>query len=111
MLVLKDHEHATLGPEKMIHVPPRHYCIVRNPAIVEDGEPVLNDYGEVKVHFGELEIRHHHDWQHPFSLYPYEVLEQDITAYQVVNKKQALKLECIRPFHDEKLKVDRFPTD
>lgn len=46
--IRQDNEKVILGPEKMIVVPPRHYCIVENPAIVgEDGEIALDSYGQV----------------------------------------------------------------
>ena len=37
-----------MGPEKMIVVPPRHYCVVENPAIKDkDGKPVFDTHGQV----------------------------------------------------------------
>ena len=47
--IRQDNEKVILGPEKMIVVPPRHYCIVENPAIVaEDGKVILDSYGQVR---------------------------------------------------------------
>ena len=45
--IRQDNEKVILGPEKMIVVPPRHYCIVENPAIMEDGKVTLDTYGQV----------------------------------------------------------------
>ena len=45
--IRQDNEKVILGPEKMIVVPPRHYCIVENPAITDDGKAVLDSYGQV----------------------------------------------------------------
>ena len=37
-----------VGPEKMIVVPPRHYCVVENPAIKDkDSKPVFDTHGQV----------------------------------------------------------------
>ena len=37
-----------VGPEKMIVVPPRHYCVVENPAMKDkDGKPVFDTHGQV----------------------------------------------------------------
>lgn len=48
--IRQDNEKVILGPEKMIVVPPRHYCIVENPAIVGDGgSVVLDSYGQVST--------------------------------------------------------------
>lgn len=46
--IRQDNEKVILGPEKMIVVPPRHYCIVENPAVMgPDGKIVLDSYGQV----------------------------------------------------------------
>lgn len=50
--IRQDNEKVILGPEKMIVVPPRHYCIVENPVIVGDGgSVVLDSYGQVSTIF------------------------------------------------------------
>lgn len=50
--IRQDNEKVILGPEKMIVVPPRHYCIVENPVIVGDGgSVVLDSYGQVSAIF------------------------------------------------------------
>ena len=37
-----------VGPEKMIVVPPRHYCVIENPAMKDkDGKPVFDTHGQV----------------------------------------------------------------
>lgn len=62
------------GPEKMIMVPPRHYCIIENPAQRgEGGEIVLDKSGQIKLNHADQEIRLA---QEPFPLYPGEVLKQ-----------------------------------
>ena len=58
----------------MIMVPPRHYCIVENPAQRgENGEIVVDKLGQVKLNHADQEIRL---TQEPFPLYPGEVLKQ-----------------------------------
>ncbi len=47
--IRQDNEKVILGPDKMIVVPPRHYCIVENPAIVEAGKVILDSYGQVSA--------------------------------------------------------------
>ena len=38
------------GPEKMITIPPRHYCVIENPAVKDDEEkPVYDDNGQIKL--------------------------------------------------------------
>lgn len=38
------------GPEKMITIPPRHYCIIENPVVKGDDEkPVVDENGQIKL--------------------------------------------------------------
>lgn len=46
--IRQDNEKVILGPEKMIVVPPRHYCIVENPAMIgKDGKVSMDGHGQV----------------------------------------------------------------
>eukprot|EP00005_Dracoamoeba_jomungandri_P000703 CAMPEP_0174257276 /NCGR_PEP_ID=MMETSP0439-20130205/6426_1 /TAXON_ID=0 /ORGANISM="Stereomyxa ramosa, Strain Chinc5" /LENGTH=824 /DNA_ID=CAMNT_0015340293 /DNA_START=56 /DNA_END=2530 /DNA_ORIENTATION=+ len=92
----KDHERIVSGPDSMIMIPPRSYCIVKNPVVMEGGEPVI-DAGGYKVRFGDEEIRFE---QAPFPLYPGEVLFGRVTSLQVVGNDTALRLRCIRDFDE-----------
>ena len=50
--IRQDNEKVIVGPEKMIVVPPRHYCIVENPVMVgKDGKVVLDGHGQVELCF------------------------------------------------------------
>ena len=51
--IRQDNEKVILGPEKMIVVPPRHYCIVENPVVVKDEAVVVDSYGQVRVWEGQ----------------------------------------------------------
>ncbi|CAF3859148.1 unnamed protein product [Rotaria sp. Silwood2] len=44
----QDNETITLGPEKMIILPPRHYCVVENPVVKNDiGQVQLDENGQI----------------------------------------------------------------
>ena len=46
-----------VGPEKMIVVPPRHYCVVENPAIKDkDGKPVFDTHGQVFTFLSSIHL-------------------------------------------------------
>lgn len=65
---------VVFGPEKMITVPPRHYCIIENPVMKDkEGQVVLDKSGQAKLLHADQEIRLAQD---PFPLYPGEVLKQ-----------------------------------
>jgi len=97
--IRQDNEKVILGPEKMIVVPPRHYCIVENPMIMDkDGKPILDRHGQVKLRHADQEIRLAQD---PFPLYPGEVLKQTVCQLKVVPANTALRLRAILDFEEE----------
>lgn len=115
LLVLKDHEKIVVGPAKMIKISPRTYCIIRNPAVRDpNGEVVMTPFGEPKVKFGEQEIRTFENWPEQFPLQVNEVLELENQPYRTVAPETALRIECIRPFEDQRHGDNglfRFPGD
>jgi len=95
----QDHEKLVSGPEAMIMVPPRHYCIIQNPVQREKDKegklgPLVKDTaGQFKIRHGDEEIRFE---QEPFPLYPGEKLYGKVSPLQVVAPNTALKLRAIR---------------
>lgn len=66
-----------MGPEKMISIPPRHYCVIENPIVKDEtGEVQCDKNGQVKLSHGNLDIRLDKDHQDPFPQYPGEILKQ-----------------------------------
>eukprot|EP01113_Clastostelium_recurvatum_P017882 TRINITY_DN210_c0_g1_i5.p1 TRINITY_DN210_c0_g1~~TRINITY_DN210_c0_g1_i5.p1 ORF type:complete len:887 (-),score=328.55 TRINITY_DN210_c0_g1_i5:121-2733(-) len=109
-----DHERVTAGPESMILIPPRHYCVIENPVIRDPvtKEVSLDAHGQARLRHGDQEIRFTQD---PFSLYPGEVLAAKPAPLQVVQANHALRLRAIRDFSetlaDGKTKVTRVAGD
>eukprot|EP00163_Fabomonas_tropica_P033313 TRINITY_DN868_c0_g3_i1.p1 TRINITY_DN868_c0_g3~~TRINITY_DN868_c0_g3_i1.p1 ORF type:complete len:849 (-),score=328.79 TRINITY_DN868_c0_g3_i1:60-2606(-) len=92
----QDHEKVLLGPELMITVPPRHYCLIANPIMFDDeGLPIKDKFGQVRHRHGDHEVRFEQD---PFPLYPGEKLVGDVQALRVVPKNCALRLRAIRDY-------------
>lgn len=97
--IRQDHERVVHGPERMIVIPPRHYCVIENPVLRDkDGEVVLDVSGQVRLCHADLEIRLARD---PFPLYPGELLKQPITALTSIVANSALRLQAILDFEDE----------
>jgi len=95
----QEHEKVLCGPDPMIIVPPRNYCIISNPVIRDEaGEPIRNEHGNYKLRHGDEEIRYHQ--QDPFPLYPGESIYGSVTPLQIVPVDSALRLRCIRDFKD-----------
>ncbi len=83
----------------MIMIPPRHYAILSNPIVKDSkGKPVVDKNGNVKIRFGDEEIRFEQD---PFPLYPGETLLGKVSPLQVVGPDAALRLRAIRDFEDK----------
>jgi major vault protein len=95
-MTLQDHERLVLEPQTMIVVPPRHYCTIANPVLRDEQEqPVSDVHGQIKLAYGEMEIRFS---QAPFPLYPGEQLLEQIQRLQVVETNTALRLRALRDF-------------
>ncbi|EGD78575.1 major vault protein [Salpingoeca rosetta] len=99
--IRQENEVVLLGPEKMITIPPRHYCIVKNPVLRDDdtGEIVVDELSkQVKLRHSELEVRRTTE---PFPLYPGEELHMPVTPLTVVPADSALHIQAILDFSDD----------
>jgi major vault protein len=97
--IRQDNERVVFGPEKMVTVPPRHYCIIENPVLRnKDGEVVKDKDGQIRLLHADQDIRLAQD---PFPLYPGEVLKQPVAPLKVVVANSALRLRAILDFEDE----------
>lgn len=97
--VKQDNEKVCLGPEKMITVPPRNYCVIENPVLRDNDKKVVYDpSGEAKLVFADLELRFSQD---PFPLFPGEILKQVVTPLKVIPANAALRLRAVLDFSDE----------
>ena len=90
---------VVFGPDKMVTVPPRHYCIIENPVVIDtDGNVVFESSGQAKLLYADAEIRLSRE---PFPLYPGEILKQPITPLKIVTANAALRLKAILDFTDD----------
>lgn len=97
-ITLSDQERLSLRPTAMIIVPPRHYCVVINPVLVDAaGQPQMDQYGQARLQYGDQEIRFA---QEPFALHPGEELQGKVIPLEVVETNQALRLRAIRDFRE-----------
>lgn len=90
----QEHEQVVAGPNPMILVPPRHYCIIQNPVVSvnEDGTAILK-HGDEEVRVSVAE---------PFPLYPGESLFGKVSPLQVVAPNTAIRLRAVRDFDGKK---------
>ncbi|XP_023932738.1 major vault protein [Lingula anatina] len=97
--IRQDNERVVLGPEKMVTVPPRHFCVIENPILKDkDGKCVFDKSGQPKLLHADQEIRLAQD---PFPLYPGEVLKQPVVPLKIVAANAAIRLRAVLDFEDE----------
>jgi len=95
----KDHEKIVSGPDPMIIIPPRHYCVISNPVARDStGKPVQDPINQFVLRHVDEEIRFE---QPPFPLFPGEKLVGKVSPLQVVPANAALRLKSLRDFVDE----------
>ena len=101
--IIKDHLKLTSGksPMPMIQIPPRSYCIIKNPVIVKNGSIVEDSFGMAKVRYSDREVRTCTSHPNPFPLYPFEQLETDLTKIPIIKPNHAYHLRAQRDFTDE----------
>ncbi|KAF7255335.1 hypothetical protein EG68_07304 [Paragonimus skrjabini miyazakii] len=90
--VCKEHEKFACEPRKMISLSPMEYCVIENPVVTENGVPVVDQNGQVKLLMGEKDYRFH---QEPFPLYPSEELRGKVEPLPVVLADSALRLRAL----------------
>jgi len=97
--IRQDNEKVVYGPEQMITIPPRNYCVIENPVLTDkENKVVFDEHGQAKLKHADLEIRLAQD---PFPLYPGETLKKARTPLSVVNANSALRLRAVLDFLDE----------
>ena len=53
--IRQDNEKVVYGPNQMITIPPRHYCIIENPVSTNaDGKVVFDENGQAKLKHADL---------------------------------------------------------
>ena len=53
--IRQDNEKVVYGPEQMITIPPRHYCIIENPVVTnEKRQVVFDENGQAKLKHADL---------------------------------------------------------
>jgi major vault protein len=108
-ITTQEHEEVVKGPEKMMIVPPRHCIKIRNPVLTnKDNSPVIDEYGNTVLRWGEEEIRIEPS---PFPLYPGEEIIGNAEKINSIEETQAYKIEATQDFYDDRDKVNRNAGD
>lgn len=101
--VKQENEEILTGDKAIdfIILKPYTYALIKDPVLKVKGEIQLNEHHQVKVKFGEKEIRTFRDYPEPFPLYPGESLLK-IDKLTAIPRDCALKLRANKDFVDAK---------
>ena len=87
------------------------YIVIVNPVVRTETGVARETFGQVKLRWGEEEIRIDQDYKDPFPLYPGEEIKGKISDFVIVQANEELKLMAVRPFYDNFKKKQRKPGD
>lgn len=109
---LKSNEVLVTNLTAHIQLGNSQYVTVVNPVARDaDGKIRFEDFGQVKLRWGEEEIRTDADYKDPFPLYPGEQIKGKVSPFVIVQANEQIKLIAVRPFYDENKKKNRKPGD
>ncbi len=78
------------------------YTTIRNPVVKsKDNVVELENFGLVKVNWGEIEIRTYNDYKDPFPLYPGEEVVDGIKKFINLLANEQTRMKALRDFTDE----------
>ena len=78
------------------------YVTVINPvARDKDGKLLYEEFGQVKLRWGEEEVRTDSEYKDSFPLYPGEEIVGKVSPFVIVQANEELKMRAVRPFYDE----------
>lgn len=78
------------------------YITIRNPVVKsKDNVVELENFGLVKVNWGEIEIRTYNDYKDPFPLYPGEEVVDGIKKFINLLANEQTRMKALRDFTDE----------
>jgi len=109
---LKSHEEIALEMQRHIQLGNSQYIKIKNPvARDEKGNILYESFGQVKLHWGEIQYRTFHDFKDPFPLYPNEKVLGPIEKFIVVQANEALVMRAEHNFKDDVMQKQRSPGD
>lgn len=104
--VVKAHERLIFQAQPMIRLPYQTYVKIGDPILKsEKGEPVMTSFGQVKIRFGDSEIRTYETHPEPFPLYPGENVASNIEKFILLKtSNDSLRLEVQEEFEENSIR-------
>eukprot|EP00916_Digyalum_oweni_P008499 GHVL01014257.1.p1 GENE.GHVL01014257.1~~GHVL01014257.1.p1 ORF type:complete len:858 (+),score=173.59 GHVL01014257.1:103-2676(+) len=101
-VLLMENQKVEKRPERMVVLPPQHYCIIMNPVKRDlNNTPLKSKFGEYRPSHGEIEVRISDEWKVPFPLYPGEEMHQKPTELPMITEGNAALIRALRDFDDK----------
>jgi len=97
----RNHELIVQNVTSMIMLKPNNYVRVSNPVLKQNGEIVMEGSSrQVRLRYGEEEIRTYDNYLEPFPLYPGECIKGAMTEAKILSEMKALRLFALTDFID-----------
>lgn len=97
--MLMENQKVVLQPSKMLCIPPRFYCTIENPVIIDkNGKASTDQHGQYKLRHGEMEVRTSETHAKPFPLFPGELMASAPQPLKVIPVDHALRIIALRDF-------------
>jgi major vault protein len=109
---LQSNETLVQDLTKFVQLRNNTYVTIVNPISRDTkGEIEYEEFGQVKLRWGDEEIRTSDVFKDPFPLYPGEIMRGNVTNFVMILANQQLKMMAVRPFYDSIKMKDRIPGD
>jgi major vault protein len=108
---LKSNEQLVKNVTANVQLGNSQYIKIGNPVSVQNDKIEYEPFGQVKLRWGEEEIRTDKEYRDPFALYPGEEVLTKVSNYVIVQSNEQIKLRALRPFFDTIKNKQRAPGD
>ena len=82
---------------KMITIPPMHFAKILNPVVIgENGEPLKDKDGQIKLNHSEIQFRLQSDYKTPFFLYHGEQNQGGVQKLKYIAKEHSMVLKAVK---------------
>jgi major vault protein len=109
---LKSHESIVLDITPNIQLGSNQYIVIYNPVSRNSKKELMyEDFGQIKLRWGEEEIRTDQEYKDPFPLFPGEQIIGKIEPFVIIPANEEIKLLAVRSFYDDVKKKQRKPGD
>lgn len=110
---LQSNEIIEMKVTSFVQLKNNSYIRIKNPVLKNENGEVLfeEDFQQIKLDYGEEEIRTYNDYKDPFPLYPGEIALSGVESFLILGSNEEVKLQSTRFFYDKLKNKERKPGD